>query len=97
MRSVRFKERAPDKFAERLRMSARRARGRSIKLFVVFKYATNRLFVSRGELDIPLLPFGLSSPVSEKASLLLKCGTCFPPLKKVCVSHKHNRAANSTY
>ena len=47
MRSVRFKERAPDKFAERLRMSARRAQRHSLKLFVVFKYATNRLFVSQ--------------------------------------------------
>ena len=28
MRSVRFKERAPDKFAERLRRATRRARGR---------------------------------------------------------------------
>ena len=41
-----------------------------------------KLLVSRGELDIPLLPFGLSSPVSEKASLLLKCGICFPPFEK---------------
>ena len=41
-----------------------------------------KLLVSRGELDIPLLPFGLSSPVSEKASLLLKCGICFPSFEK---------------
>ena len=41
-----------------------------------------KLLVSRGELDIPLLPFGLSSPVSERASLLLKCGTYFPPSEK---------------
>ena len=33
--------------------------------FVVLRHATNRLFVSGGELEFPLLPFGLSSPVSD--------------------------------
>ena len=78
MRSVRFKPRALDKFAERLRMSACRAQRHSLKLFVVFKYATNRLFVSRVILISPSnpgtpqnacilrgAPFGLSSPVFE--------------------------------
>ena len=60
----------------------RRVQARSVKLFVVFKHAPNRLFVSGVILISPLLPFGLSSPVSERASLLLKCGTYFPPFEK---------------
>ena len=66
--------------------------GHSVKVLVVFKHArsicsacSNTLYqASRlgGELEFPLLPFGLSSPVSERASLLLKCGTNFPPLEK---------------
>ncbi len=73
--------------------------GRSIELYVVFKHASNELFVSRVILISPSnpgtpqnacilrgAPFGLSSPVSERASLLLKCGTFFPPFEKKFVS-----------
>ena len=42
----------------------RRAQRRSIKPFVLLRHALSS-FSSRGELDFPLLPFGLSSPVFE--------------------------------
>ena len=38
---------------------------RLIKLFTVLKDASNKLFVSRVMCWLPLLPFGLSSPVSD--------------------------------
>ena len=49
--------------------------------FVVFRHALSSCS-SEGYLEFPLLPFGLSSPVSERASLLLKCGTTFSSLEK---------------
>ena len=50
MRSGRVKARAPDKFAERLRMSARRARGRSIKPFVLLKHALSSCLLPDGDI-----------------------------------------------
>ena len=49
-----------------LARGVRRAQTHPVKLFVVFRHAPNRLFVSRLMCWLPLLPFGLSSPVSEK-------------------------------
>ena len=61
----------------------------------VFK-RENRVYVSRGML-LPHLPFGLSSPTREKFTPPKMRDILFVLFDKVLVSHRDNRAANSTH
>ena len=78
--NVRLRDKSPPR--PHLFRSYTRIKQHSLGVCGVFRRASNKLFVSGAMCWLPLLPFGLSSPVSERASLLLKCGTNFPFFEK---------------
>ena len=72
------------------------ARKRPLKVYAVLKLVLRMKSPDMGVL-LPLLPFGLSSPTREECSPPKMRDMLFVLFDKVLVSHRDNRAANSTH